>query len=102
MRLFYTNIRESQIPAVKKAFEEFEKENPEAAKWLYNRLDVHEEAIAMGHYLLNGYNDTAVNYEKRFKSNVEQREKVTAEAQMEFNIETLKEAIKNQEKKPVV
>ena len=43
-----------------------------------------------------------VNYEKRFKSNVEQREKVTAEAQMEFNIETLKEAIKNQEKKPVV
>ena len=98
--LFYTNVSQSNIPAVKKAFTEFQSEHPEAAKWLYDRLEVHEEAFAMAHYLMNGYSDTALNYENRFKSNVTEPEKESAKAQIEFHKKELGDAVKNREKKP--
>jgi len=101
-RLYYTNVVQSEIPAVKKAVEEFNKEQPEASEWLNDRLDLHEEFFFMGHSLINGYKDTAASYDKRFKGEVEEKEKVNARSLMEFQTEVFREGLKIQKKKPAL
>ena len=100
--LYYSNIKKSSFPEVKEAFDEFQKEHPEAAAWLDRRMDDNEGQYAVaGINIVNGVSERKTNYRERFLKTT-QEQKDGGQGTILAYEEMHKEALKKCEKKPTL